>query len=124
MTFVLCALSSRADKSSYAQVIKERDAVLSQIVAAREASRSAGIADEEAIRSAQLTLYSFRRDVASTPTEKIKNQELIVKLCEKKLAEMKARASAGTGDIIDGLVATDCFLQAKQVLEELQLNEK
>jgi hypothetical protein len=117
---VLSALSSRADRSSYAQVIKERDAVLSQILAVREAARPAGIADEEAITAAQLALYSFRRDVASTTAEKIKNQELIVKIRERKLAEMKAKVSIGAGDNTAVLIATDCFLQAKQVLEELK----
>jgi hypothetical protein len=122
--FVLLALSSRADRASYAQVIKERDAVLSKILAMREATRSSGLADEEGIASAQLALYSFRRDVASTTAEKIKNQELIVKVRERKLEEMKARVSIGVGDNTDVLVATDSLLQAKQVLEELRSNGK
>ena len=121
---MLAALSSRADATSYAQVIKERDSVLSQILAEREGKRPSGLADDEAIAAAQLALYSFRRDVAATTTEKIQNQELIVRIYEKKRGLVKARFSAGLVGRIQVLEATAPLLEAKQVLEELQLNEK
>jgi hypothetical protein len=118
--FLLAALSSRADATSYAQILKERDDVLSRILADRESHYSVGAVNEEAVSAAQLALYVFRRDTAA----KIKNQELIIQLYEKKLAEAKARMSTGIGANIQILEATDLVLQAKQVLEELKLSEK
>jgi hypothetical protein len=119
--FMLAALSSSADATSYAQVIRERDSVLSQILADRESRRASGTADEDAIAAAQLALYSFRRDVATATGEKIKNQELIVRLHEKKQEIVKARFSTGIVGKIEVLEATDSLLEAKQVLEELHL---
>ena len=119
--FLSAALSSHADATSYAQVIKERDSVLSQILADRESRRASGTADEDAIAAAQLALYSFRRDVATAAGEKIENQELIVRIHEKKLEVVKARFSAGIVGKIQVLEATAPLLEAKQVLEELHL---
>lgn len=124
VTFLLAALSSRADATSYAQILKERDDVLTRILADRESHYSVGAVNEEAVSAAQLALYSFRRDTASTSAAKIKNQEVIIQLYEKKLTLAKARLSAGIGADIQVLEATDSVLQAKQVLEELKLSEK
>jgi uncharacterized membrane protein len=124
VAFLLAALSSRADATSYAQILKERDDVLSRILADRESHYSSGLVNDEAVSAAQLALYSFRRDTASTLAVKIKNQELIVQLYEKKLTLAKERRSAGLGADIEVLAATDLVLQAKQVLEELQLSAK
>ena len=81
------------------------------------------MADEEAIATAQLALYSFRRDAAATISEKIKNQELIVRVFEKKLEYVKANMKSGVGSSIGVLEATAPFLEAKQMLEELRLKE-
>ncbi len=124
MAVALCALSSRADSASYAKVIRERDAVLSQILAERESGRPTGLADEDAITSDRIALYAFRRDVATSVAEKLKNQELIVDAREKQLASIKAKSRAGTVGNIDILMATDRALQAKQVLEQLKLDER
>ena len=121
---MLAAVSSHADATSYAQILKERDSVLSQILADRESRRSSGTADEDAISAAQLALYSFRRDTAATTAEKIKNQELIIRVHEKKLEFVKAEKRAGTAAGIQVLEATAPLLEAKQVLEELRLTDK
>jgi len=112
------------DAAAYAKIIKERDAVLSQILSERERMRNTGTANEEAIFSAQIALYSFRRDTASTVSERIKNQELIVAAHDKRLAEIKKQAQAGAATNMDTLLATDGLLQAKQILEELKMGEK
>ena len=122
--FLFAALFIRADTTSYAQLLKERDTVLSQILAYRESGRSVGLSDDEAISAAQSALYSFRRDVASSTAEKIKNQELLVQLCEKRLAAVKVNVNSGIGSNLNVLVGTDSLLQAKQILEELKLNGK
>jgi len=122
--FMLAAMSSRADAISYAQILKERDSVLSQILAQRESRRSAGLADEDAIAAAKLALYSFRRDVAATTAERVKNQELIIRVHERKLEYVKAQMHTGLATGIDVLAATASLLEAKQVWEELHLNEK
>jgi hypothetical protein len=122
--FMLATITSRADSSTYAQVIKERDDVLSQILAEREGKRLSGLPDEEAIAAAQLALYSFRRDSATVTGEKIKNQGLIIRIYDKKLELEKAKFSAGLAGRIQVLEATAPLLEAKQVLEELRLIEK
>ena len=124
VTVLSAALSVRADAASHAEIVKERDSVLSQILAEREARRPTGMANEDDIAAAQIALYSFRRDVAATNAEKIKNQELIAAIFEKKLEYTKAKMHAGMGSKIEILEATDACLEAKQVLEELRLDEK
>ena len=118
------ALSGHADETLRAKIVKERDGVLSQILAEREGRRPTGTADEEAIAAAQLALYSFRRDIATSSVEKIKNQELIVRIYEKKLELAKAKFSTGLSGNIQVLEATVPLLEAKQLLEEIRLNEQ
>lgn len=113
-----------ADETNHAKILKERDAVLSQILAAREARLSTGIGDDEAVLSARLALYTFRRDSASSQSEKHKQQELIVALWQKKLAGLKSRMATGLIGQDDVLLATDSLLQAQQLLEELTWGDK
>ena len=115
---------ARADESSYTKILEERDAVLSQILTAREARLATGGLDEDAVPSARLALYSFRRDTAPSKAEKLKQQELIVAVYEKKLALLRGRAAAGTIAQEYVLLATDSLLQAQQALEEPRLNEQ
>ena len=121
---VLSAVAGRADPTAHAQILKQRDAVLSQILAGQESRRAVGIADEDAILAAQVALYSFRRDAAPTPAGKIQNQELIVAVFEKQLAVVEAKVRIGGVTNAEVLIATDRVLQAKQILEELKLSPK
>jgi hypothetical protein len=121
---VLFAVPGRADATAYAQIIKERNAVLSKILAEQESRYAMGLVDNDAIARAQLALYSFRRDVAPTNAEKIKNQELVVQVHEKRQALVQAQVKSGLGGPIEVLLATDDLLRAKQALEELKLTEK
>jgi hypothetical protein len=115
---------ARGDESTHAQLIKERDNVLAQIVSQEEGKAVSGVSDEAAIFAAKLALYSFRRDVGVTKEEKLKQQMLIVGLNEQKLALAKAHAKIGTAGPVEVLKATDAFLAAKQLLEELKGDEK
>ena len=119
-----CVLLARADETAYAKILKERDVILSQILTEREARFSTGIGDDEAVLSARLALYSFRRDTAPAKAEKIKQQELIVVVFQKKLASVKGRAATGVTGPEEILLATDSLLQAQQTLEELHLDTK
>jgi len=123
-TVLLLTSSARADEAAYAAVIKERDQVLSEILSARESRRATGTADEESIAAAQLALYSFRRDAATATGEQIKQQELIVRLFEKKLEITQAKTKAGLVGNIEVLEARAPLLEARQRLEELRLKEK
>lgn len=116
--------SLRAEASACAAIVKERDTVLMKIVADVESRHSIGTADDEAVWAAKLSLLSFRRDTASTASEKLKQQELIVALQEKRLSTLKARSQAGTTDSLDVLHATDAFLAAKQRQAEIQPDRK
>jgi len=71
-----------------------------------------------------LKLYSFRRDVASTLVEKIKNQELIVRLFEENLKLIVFKREAGLAGGIQILEAKAALLEAKQTLEELRMGAK
>ena len=121
MAWLISAANLHADQASHAAILKERDAVLSKIVSDLEIRNRAGGPGPEAVLAARIALHSFRRDSAQAPAEKIQQQELIVALREKYLAAMKA---SPVSDPIDVLRATDALLEAKQVLESLQPNEK
>jgi len=121
----LCApLSVRADESSYAAIVKERDSVLSQILAGRLSRRAVGLADEAAITAARIALYSFRRDVATATEEKIKKQTLIIEIFEGKLEDVKSKVVIGVAGSNDVLEAKLSYLEARQLLEELRLKKK
>ncbi len=109
------------DAATHAQLIKERDAVLTQIVSQEE---SKVVRDESAIFAAKVALYSFRRDVGATKEEKLKQQMLIVGLYEQKLVAVKARAEIGIVGPVDVLKATDEVLSEKVRLEELKADGK
>ncbi|MEO6003791.1 MAG: hypothetical protein ABIZ04_09950 [Opitutus sp.] len=113
---------ARADETSYANVLKERDAVLSNILTMREAHFAVGGYDEEAVSSARLALWYFRRDTASTKAEKLKQQELIVAFYEKKLVALQSRVASGLVGSEEVLLATDAHLQAQQLHEEFRLD--
>lgn len=118
------AALARADEASYASLLKERDAVLTQILAYRERAVATGIVKEQDVISARVALWSFRRDTATSTAEKIKQQELIVGVWQKKLDGQKSRLKSGMASDEDILIATDSLLQARQVLEELKLEAK
>lgn len=113
--------SMRADEAAYAQILKQREIVLSEILASRENRRVTGMADEDAILSAKIALWAFRRDVAASLTVKVQQQEAIAGLEEKRLASVESRAKTGLGTQDAVLLAKDRWLQAQQLLEELRL---
>jgi hypothetical protein len=112
------------DSVAYAQILKERERVLSQILKAQESRRATGLADEEAIFSAQVSLYLFRRDTAANREDKVKHQSMIVAVHEKKLAIIKEKAKTGAVADVEVLRTTDGLLREKQALEELRAREK
>src|SRR4051812_23847215 len=89
--------SLRADTAGYAAILKERDAVLSKIVTETENRLSSGAGDDEAVTFSKLALYTFRRDAASTSSQKIQIQKDIVLLQEMRLGKLKAQATSGIG---------------------------
>lgn len=124
---VICSLAlcgARADDATHSKIVKQRDAILSQILAGREARAATGGVDDSEIFSARLALVTFRRDTAQTKAEKIKQQELIVELHGKKVAALEQRAKIGVVRHEDVLLATDAWLQARQLLEELCFDAK
>ena len=114
----------RADDSAYVQVIKKREAVLSEILSVREAKFAAGACDEAAVFSARLALLTFRRNVAPTVAGKISQQEVIEHILAEELAVLERQSTGGTGDREGLLVAREALLQADQLLEELRLQLK
>lgn len=113
----------RADETSYEQILKERDAVLSKILALQESRLSSGLADFEKISAARIALWNFRRDNAGTKEEKIKLQELLVQEHDRNFVEVKARSAVGLGNPLDELQANDRLLEAKQVLAEWRMKK-
>jgi hypothetical protein len=121
-TIVFLAISvwTHAETAAHDQILRDRDATLSKIVQLQESSLSDGTGHESAVFAARLALHSFRRDIASSPVEKISEQELIVSLCGKRLTSVTAQLNSGVGNAVEVLLMTDQLLQAKQVLEELK----
>ena len=118
---LFAASIARADETEYARILKERDATLSKLVALEEMRAASGTMTNPAdFVSARLALMTFRRDTAKTNDEKIKQQELIVALCEKQLESVKLRQKDGLVGMQEVLTATDALLQARQTLEELK----
>jgi hypothetical protein len=116
---LLSAVMYGAESSTYAQIVKQREEILSQILREHEGRQARGHAVEEEIFAAQISLYSFRRDTATTIPEKMKHQQMIVAANEKRLAVAKGKSQVGRVANVEVLRATDGVLQAKQVLEEL-----
>ena len=114
----------RGDAAAHAQLIKERDTVLSQILAQEESKQCVGACDADAIFAAKLALCSFRRDVATSKEEKLKNQQTIVGLYERKLELSKSHAAAGVSGPLEVLRATDALLAEKLILEELNAGSR
>jgi hypothetical protein len=115
--------AAHADAAAYANILRQRETVLAQILAAQESRLTIGHADENAIFSARMALYSFRRDAAKSKAEKIKHQEMIVEEHAKRLEAVRSKAQSGGSAPVETLRATDSLLHAKQILEELRLNE-
>jgi hypothetical protein len=113
----------RADEIPYEQILKERDAVLSQMLALQEGRLNTGLADPEMVTAARIALWNFRRDNAGTKEGKIRQQELLVQEHDRVFAAVKARKAAGMGNPLDELMAADKLLEAKQVLAELRMKE-
>lgn len=121
LLFALAALvaSARASSPELAQIVRERDATLSRLVTLQESRFQSGLGDHQALFVARTALATFRRDVATTPAEKIAQQKLIVGWLEERLTNVKTRFTTGTGNEEELLRATDELLAAKQTLLEL-----
>lgn len=116
---LLFATIGRGENSKYAQIVKDRDAVLSEILSAREARYRVGGGDEVAVLDARLALLTFRRDAAKDREGKLKQQGLIVEMYEKRVADLKVRAKSGTLSAEDLLLAKERLLEAMQTRESL-----
>jgi hypothetical protein len=123
LLLLACLTLVRADDGTRDGIVKERDAVLSEILAGREQRFAVGGGDDESVRAARLALLSFRRDVASTAGEKIRQQELIVEMWRKRLATVENQVKSGLAGRETVLVATDSLLQARQLLAEIRAQE-
>ncbi len=111
---------ARADDTVRDQILKKRDAVLSEILAGREQRFAIGGGDAEAVLAARLALLSFRRDAAPAAGDKARQQELIVDLWRQRLATIEGQAKTGAAGRETILLATESMLQAEQLLEELR----
>jgi outer membrane protein TolC len=121
----LCAATLvEANSSERAQVLSERDATLARIVMVLEERQRVGLADEAVLLEARLALATFRRDMATTATQKIAEQKAIVALRAERVEAVKGRGAAGLSGELDLLRATEDLLAAKQLLLELTSIER
>ena len=104
--------------------VQDQDAALTKILRDRERRLAAGEGDQENVFASELALYSFRRDAAVVFSEKIKNQELIVSVHEKREARSKARRATGVVTDRDVLEKTEDLLREKVVLAQLRANDQ
>ena len=114
----------RGDAAAHDRLVKERDTVLSQILAQEESMQGVGARDADALFAAKLALCSFRRDVATSKEEKLKNQQTIIGLYERKLELAKSHAAAGVVGPLEVLRVTDALLAEKLILEELNAGSR
>jgi len=123
--FLVAGACNKQDKTTYENLLKERDSVLSELVKIREAQFKEGalptIGD---VWAAQLALCEFRRDTAKSKKEEMKQRELIIDICEKRIKFVKLQMSQGTASSTELLGAKDKLLQEKLSLEKLRLNIK
>ena len=112
------------DKTTYENLLKERDSVLSELVKMKEARAKVGFIDPEDLNQAQLELYTFRRDNAKSKEEKMEQQKLIIGVYEKQIEFVKSKYSIGIATWENLLEAKNKLLQEKILLEKLRLNIK
>jgi hypothetical protein len=116
----LSAISMRADSPALTEILKERDETLVKILDFQKAREKTGSVSPEAVFVAEISLYSFRREAATSTAEKLKNQALIVAIHDRKEAALKGKTAAGLGDPMEILQAKNEQLLARQLLETLK----
>ncbi len=126
-TMIALCFAPAASAAAHAQeskgideIIRKREAVLTQIVEATQSQYKAGAASEEQLRGATIHLYSFRRDSTKAHSERLRWQERIVATEREGKASVKRRVATGTATRLDELLAEERVLAAEQKLLELQ----
>jgi len=118
--FVAIAAAQAQESKGLEEIVRKRDAVLTQIVEAIQSQYKAGKATGEQLRSANINLYSFRRDTTKTQSERLQWQERIVAAEKERKASAKRHVETGTVTRVDELLAEERVLAAEQKLLELQ----
>ncbi|HET6407467.1 MAG TPA: TolC family protein [Chthoniobacteraceae bacterium] len=127
-TILTLILSSFALATAHAEqpleeILRKRDAVLSELLEIAKTSHKEGRTTEVEVHEASLRLYSFRRDAAKSQAERIKWQEQIVTAEKAAAADVKPRIAIGVLTPKDALLAEERILTAEQRLAELRLKE-
>jgi len=119
LSFLLTS-AAFAETTSRAKLIAERDAILVQFVQDAESHYGLGTVTAEDVFQAKRTLFTFRRDYASTVEDKVTNQQLIIRLIEERVREVEARFTAGVSTTQNILREKDRLLEAQLQLEDLR----
>ena len=114
-----CAAVNAEEKSRLDQIIAKRDALLAEIYDTLKSNRSS-IRNPNEVRTAGLDLFSFRRDHAKTPPERIRWQEQIVEMEKAEAKDARGRVAIGVMLPLDVTRAEERVLAAEQKLLELQ----
>src|SRR5688572_18346952 len=121
---VLIALSianaARAE-TDLDEIIRKRDAVLSELVAFARENAKTGVASNIDLHEATIRLLTFRRDSAKTKGDRIKWQEEIVATEKGSHKAVQARIAIGVMTSVQALLAEERVLAAEQKLAEFQL---
>jgi outer membrane protein TolC len=109
--------------ASIEEIVRKRDALLTQIMEDTQKQLRTGTATAEQVRDARLALWSFRRDQANAQPERVKWQKQIVAFETEWLKDIKKRIAVGTSSPSDAMRAEEQMLAAEQKLLELQLTK-
>lgn len=118
--FSLLAVTTFATSGStrdYEKIVAEREDVLEAIINVLEASQRTGGASVDNVLSAEVDLWTFRRDKATSREERIRCQGEIVRL-QRSISDIFADR-IGTATLVN-LRLKEQLLAAEQRLWELQ----
>lgn len=100
--------------------IDDRDAALARALKDEEARFAAGQVHEERVLLSRLALHSFRRDAAPALADKIRHQEAVVAVEERREQLALERRAVGVATELDVKERTLSRLQAGAMLRTLQ----
>ncbi len=121
MVFLALAVpATRGQEVSRAEIIKQREATLSNIVVSVEQRFKNGTLKQSDLFKARYDLLHFQFEVASSTADKMSLQEKIVAVRETQQTVAKREHQVGVCDEIEVLRVTADLLAEKQLLAELK----
>src|SRR3954465_25221 len=94
-------LVSAAEPAALDDIIAQRGAILTELLDNAKARKKSGRASCTDVHLATVELYTFRRDSAKTPAEKVEWQKSLVTEAQEYATDCQKRATAGVMTSVD-----------------------